>query len=207
MAELLDKNAELAQELHEAQAEIDEALTEEEKAKRKRIAAAGESLLAQQDWDWDALLDSALVDEETVLSKVDAFGEDAVDIELGVLDELEAQAAAHSESMTKEQAIVKAFNDDPELRRAYRAQQMMKARATALPTGQTVAKAAEARDDRMDYVQGVIEVKKDAMSLIHAEADSMVRDGRAATTEEATVKLLRDQPDIIRAWRVSVRDV
>jgi hypothetical protein len=195
LAELVDDNVELAK------------TATREKKRNKALSAAldeldehelsrvGCTVLDQQGWGRDDILDNKALPVETVVAKMGQFGEGAFLLEDDVMDEIERRAdallAKGNDSLTRAQAIAKVVSDNPDFLKAYRAVQ--------------IAKAEAARGFDMQYLQDTIEDQQAALSLIHAEADTMVRDGLAPTREQATVQLLRQEPELWRAWNESFR--
>jgi hypothetical protein len=170
-----------------------------------QVAVEIERIEKAHDDDW---LDDELVDEGT-LAKMDQFGPDAARLEANLLAEVEKRARlaqAVGSSLTREQAIAKVFIDTPDIRKVNRLVQSMKAKASKLRGGDTVAKAVRSRQERTTYAQEKIEDQQAAMTLLYDEADVMVREGRAPTREQAIVELLRDVPEVWRAWNQSFRE-
>jgi hypothetical protein len=151
----------------------------------------------------------SIVPSERAIAKVESFGPEATFLEASVLDEVEKRAGrmqTKESNLTREEAIAKVLEANPDFYQVYRAAQIAKAKQAALPTGPTVATANRARDDRMQYVQDTIDDKESAMELLRAEAEQMVRDGLAPTAEQALLMLVKENPELMQAWRTEFRE-
>jgi hypothetical protein len=197
----IDYGAELLEHGPGRLTELGEMLGKTEQRKPKFASAVSADaksprrLLTDDDgWDW---------------AKADLFGEEALFLEANVLDEVEKRGVviqATDSNLTREQAIAKVLRDNPDFLKVNRAAQIAKARASALPTGRTIAKARQAQDDRLLDVLDQMADQESALSLLRAEAEQMVREGRAATVEQAIVQLLKEHPELRQAWNAEFRE-
>jgi hypothetical protein len=141
------------------------------------------------------------------VAKAEVFGK-AFFIEDALMAEIEERAASvisKGHSLTREQAIAKVLNDDPDLLRANRALQLLKARKRSLSEKTPWPVTPLGKDARMQDVHDTVADQQTAMAGIHELADERVADGRARTREQGVAQVVRESPELMAEWREAFR--